>query len=144
MSTQFIEMNITFNASIDEIFSRLGDHEELGKILKTKIRRIKDGVDDVNGLGSVRKIHLAPLVDLEETVTAYEPLKLIEYTITSKSPIKNHLGRLMFNTANGQTNLHYTIQFEADTPIPFFGNVLKVILGTMINKRLQQFAAAQN
>ena len=49
MSSQFIQMNVEFNAPVETVFATLSDHEAMGKVLNAKVKRIKDGQDDVNG-----------------------------------------------------------------------------------------------
>ena len=140
MSSQFIQMNVEFNAPVETVFATLSDHEAMGKVLNAKVKRIKDGQDDVNGIGSVRRITPVPLADFEETVTAFEPNKLVEYTITKGSPLKNHLGRMVFSENGGKTHLHYTIQFEPKVPVPFSGLVVKSVLEKVILRGLHKLA----
>jgi len=139
MASQFIQMNVTFNAPVSEVFAQLSDHEKMGEVLGAKVKRVKDGKGNVNGVGSVRRITPVPLADFEETVTAFEPNKLIEYTVTKGSPIKNHLGRMVFSESNGKTHLHYTIQFDMKLPIPLSGLLMKTILEKLILSGLQKF-----
>jgi len=138
MSQQYIQMNVEFNAPVATMFSILSDHESLGPVLGAKIKRIKNGQGNVNGVGSVRKIMPLPLAGFEETVTRFEPDKLIEYTITKGSPMKNHLGKMVFSEKDGRTYLHYTIQFESK--IPFAGFLIKVGLETTILRGLRKLA----
>ncbi len=140
MGSQFIQMNVSFNAPVSTVFAELSDHEKLGPILGAKIKRIKDGRGNVNGVGSVRRLTPIPLADFEETVTAFEQDKLVEYTITKGSPLKNHLGRMVFSESNGKTQLHYTIQFEPKLPIPLAGLLLKTVLEKTILGGLHKFA----
>lgn len=140
MSSQFIQMNVEFNAPVDTIFGTLSDHEAMGSILGAKVKRVKDGQGSVNGIGSVRRITPVPLADFEETVTAFEPNKLVEYTITKGSPLKNHLGRMVFSEHNGKTQLHYTIQFEPKLPIPLSGLIVKTALEKIILGGLHKLA----
>ncbi|MBC7183155.1 MAG: SRPBCC family protein, partial [Marinobacter sp.] len=118
------------------------DHHRFGKLLGAPVKRIKDSDQaDPNGTGSVRKIGIGP-VALEETVTSFEPDSLIEYTITSMSPIRNHLGRIRFeDTPEGHTRVNYTITFE--DIIPFTGKVVSSALEQGIRrgiKRIPQLA----
>ena len=140
MSSQFIQMNVEFNAPVETVFATLSDHEAMGKVLNAKVKRLKDGQDDVNGIGSVRRITPVPLADFEETVTAFEPNKLVEYTITKGSPLKNHLGRMVFSENGGKTHLHYTIQFEPKVPVPLSGLVVKSVLEKVILRGLHKLA----
>jgi uncharacterized protein YndB with AHSA1/START domain len=140
MAKNFIQMNETFNAPVSTVFAELSDHEKMGKVLGAKVKRIKDGKGNVNGIGSVRRLTPVPLADFEETVTGFEPNKLIEYTVTKGSPIKNHLGRMVFSESNGKTHLHYTIQFDMKLGIPFTGFLLKTVLEKVISSGLHKLA----
>ncbi|MFB2704178.1 MULTISPECIES: SRPBCC family protein [Marinobacter] len=127
MAMYTIEISETFNVPRKKVFALFADHQRFGKMLGAPVKRIKDSDQaDPNGLGSVRKIGIGPL-SLEETVLNFEPETLIEYAITSMSPIKNHLGRIRFSdTPDGQTQLNYTITFE--DIVPFSGKVVSVAL----------------
>ncbi len=140
MSTQFIQMNVEFNAPVEKVFAILSDHEAMGKTLGANIKRVQDGEGNVNGVGSVRKLTLLPFVSFEETVTAFEQNRLVEYTVTKGSPLKNHLGRMVFSETDGKTHLHYTIQFDPKLPIPLSGLLLKTILEKAILTGLHKLA----
>lgn len=140
MAKNFIQMNVAFNAPVETVFAELSDHEKMGKVLGAKVKRIKEGKNSTNGVGSIRRLTPVPLADFEETVTGFEPNKLIEYTVTKGSPIKNHLGRMVFSEANGKTHLHYTIQFDMKLGIPFTGLILKTVLEKVITSGLHKLA----
>nr|WP_227515360.1 SRPBCC family protein [Marinobacter salinus] len=132
-----IEINETFDVPRHRVFALFADHNSFGKLLGAPVKRIKDSQDaDPNGIGSVRKIGIGP-VGLEETVTNFEPDSLIEYTITSMSPIKNHLGRIRFDdTPEGHTQISYTITFE--DIVPFTGKVVSSALEKGIRRGIRQ------
>lgn len=128
MSLQNISITQEFNAPVETVFGTLTDHEAFGKLMSgASITRIVDSTgENVNGVGSIRSIKMPITPPFEETVVSYEKNKLMEYTISKGSPIKNHLGRLNFSEVDGRTKLHYTIQLESKLPIPFLSSVLKV------------------
>lgn len=144
MAKNYIQMNVAFNAPVATVFAELSDHEKMGAVLGANIKRVKDGKDSINGVGSVRRISLAPLplplTCIEETVTGFEPGKLIEYTVSKGGPLKNHLGRLVFSESNGKTHLHYTIQFDMKVGIPFTGFLLKTVLEKVVSSGLHKLA----
>ncbi len=127
MAMYTIEINETFDVPRRKVFALFADHHRFGKMIGAPVKRIKDSDQaDPNGIGSIRKIGIGPL-SLEETVLGFEPDSLIEYAITSLSPIKNHLGRIRFSdTPNGQTAVNYTITFE--DIVPFSGKVVSAAL----------------
>jgi uncharacterized protein YndB with AHSA1/START domain len=140
MKLQRIEIVYDFPQPVEKIFNWLGDHNNLGQIFfPFKVTRIKDGQGDVNGVGSVRKLSAFPLLPVEETVTQFQPNKLIEYKVTSKTaPIKDHLGVMLFESSNGGTRLHYTITFKGI--LPLIGPALKIGLGQGIKRGLGKLA----
>lgn len=136
---QKIIIEQTFNAPQETIFDELSNHETFGKIVNAKIVRLKvaDGKYP-NGVGSVRSIQLGVEL-LQETVTKFEKPNLIEYKITSKTPLSYHLGRLVFTTpASGKTQLLYTIEMESKFII--IEKMLSFILDKIIANGLKKFA----
>lgn len=139
MPVQTISIHQTFNAPVDQVFETLGDHETFGKIIGVKVKRIKDGGDGANGLGSIRKLSIGILPSFEETITDFTKNELIEYKITKGSPIKNHLGTLRFSSQDGKTALHYTIELESK--IPCTTGLIKAALSNGITKGLKKYAS---
>ncbi len=127
MAMYTIEINETFDMPRDRVFALFADHHRFGKLIGAPVKRIKDSDQaDPNGIGSVRKIGIGP-IGLKETVLNFEPDSLIEYAITSLSPIRNHMGRIRFEeTADGLTRINYTITF--DDIVPFTGKVVSTAL----------------
>ncbi|WP_336366365.1 SRPBCC family protein [Marinobacter sp. C2H3] len=118
MAQYHIEITETFDVPRQRVFDLFADHHRFGKLLGAPVKRIRDSDQaDPNGVGSVRRIGIGP-IGLEETVLHFEPGSLIEYTITSRSPIRHHVGRIRFDdTPDGQTRVHYTIRFEDIVPL---------------------------
>jgi uncharacterized membrane protein len=138
MAQQAISIVQTFNAPIDQVFATLSDHETFGNICGISMKRIKDGSDGANGLGSVRKISIGPLPSFEETITDFKDNEFIEYKITQGSPIKNHVGTLRFSEQGGATVLNYNILLESK--IPFTTGLIKAVLQNGIAKGLKKYA----
>ena len=138
MPAHHIKINKTFNKPLDEIFQAITNHENFGKLIGTNIKRIKDGEEQENGLGSIRQINITPLPPFEETVTQFINNDYFEYKITKGSPIKNHIGRLKFTKNAEQTELNYTIDFDMKLPIPFLGKLFKSTLEKQISKGLDK------
>lgn len=136
-----IVMSQRFPMSIEKVFERLSDHESFGLLIGANITRIKTSEDqNPNGVGSVRRIVPFPGGAFEETVTAFEPLSLIEYKVTKGSPIKHHKGTLVFTENDGETQLDYLIEFVPKLPLPGWGSVLSWVIRSPIEKGLAQFA----
>jgi len=136
---QEIYIDKTFQLPLDRVFTMLSDHERLGVVLGANIRRIKDGHQGgANGLGSVREISIVPGLSFEETVTAFDEKKRIEYVISKGSPLKNHKGVMEFSEEGGKARLRYRIVFETQLPVPFLGKVIAWGLDRNISKGLEK------
>lgn len=138
MSQQSILMHFEFSKPINEVFSELSDHERFGELCGIKMKRIKNGADAVNGLGSVRKINIGPLPPFEETITGYKENRFIEYKITKGSPIKNHVGTLNFSETKEGCALDYEIKLESK--VPFTTGIIKSALKQGITKGIGKYA----
>lgn len=137
MASYTIDIEETFDVPRNRVFALFADHSRFGKLLGAPVKRIKDSEQaDPNGLGSVRRLGIGPL-GLEETIIRFEPDSVIEYTVTSLSPIRNHLGRIRFNdVASGGTRVHYTITFE--DRVPFTGGLIQKALDQGLRKGIRR------
>ncbi|WP_286222174.1 SRPBCC family protein [Marinobacter apostichopi] len=137
MASYTIEINETIDVPRRRVFALFADHKRFGQLLGAPVKRIKDSDQaDPNGIGSVRKIGIGP-IGLEETILTFEPDSLIEYTISSLSPIRNHFGRIRFDdTPEGLTLVSYTIRF--DDIVPFTGRVVSNTLEQGIRRGIKR------
>ncbi|WP_372982860.1 SRPBCC family protein [Marinobacter sediminum] len=137
MASYTIEINETFDVPRSRVFALFADHKRFGQLLGAPVKRIKDSDQaDPNGIGSVRKIGIGP-IGLEETILSFEPDSLIEYTISSLSPIRNHFGRIRFDdTPEGLTLVNYTIRF--DDIVPFTGKIVSNTLEQGIRRGIKR------
>ena len=129
-----------YNVPVIKLFSFFSDHNRMGEVYPAFIRRIKDSNDpkNCNGLGSARLLITFPIF-FQETITQYLEPKLIEYKITSGSPLKNHVGIMNFiDLGNGRSRLDYTIDFEAR--IPKTGFILKNLLEKQVGNAIREVA----
>lgn len=138
MGLQRIEVTQTFKAPVSRVFAYLSEHENLEVVFApAKIKRLKNGLNARNGVGSVRQLRILIGPPFEETVTAFKDNELIEYRITQGSPLKNHLGVMRFSsTPDGGTRLDYTITFEGKFPL--VAAVIRAGLDGAIRKGLRQ------
>lgn len=122
---------------VSRLFEELADHNNLGKVFGVPVRRIHDGRDAVNGVGSVRKIGPGPL-GIEETVVDLIEDERIDYRISKGGfPLKNHRGSLSFSeTPDGGSRVDWTIEFGSHLPVA--GTVLKFVLGQAIRMGLKR------
>ncbi|MDN7672406.1 SRPBCC family protein [Burkholderia oklahomensis] len=119
MATQRIEINEQFDAPVQRVFRFFSEHEKLKSIFApAKIRRIRDGDPERNGVGSARQMRVPGAPPFVETVTAYRENQLIEYRITEGSPLRDHLGVMKFLAVDGdRTRFHYVITFDGKVPL---------------------------
>ncbi|PSF10728.1 SRPBCC family protein [Marinobacter fuscus] len=137
MADYLIEIDEVFELPRRQVFMMFADHYRFGKLIGAPVKRIKDSLQaDPNGIGSVRRVGLGPL-SVEETVLGFEPDLLIEYTIISLSPLRNHRGRIRFSeTQEGHTRVHYVISFDA--AIPLTGSAFRALLERRIRRGVRR------
>ena len=117
MPDQDLRFDAFFPMPREQVFNWFATHETLGRLWGARFTRIAVGKDpqQPNGLGSVRELK-AGAFKFEETITAFQPHRLIEYTVTKGGPLKNHFARIAFADAPGGTQVQYTIQYDAKMP----------------------------
>lgn len=139
MAVQTIEIKKTFPFSLEKLFAHMSEHENLASLFAPmKVVRVRNGDTERNGVGSVRQLGLPlPLAaPFEETVTAFEADKLIEYRISRGSPLRNHHGCMRFSGDENSAKLHYTISFEGK--FPGVAAIIKPVLQQGINRGLDR------
>jgi len=120
---------------VEELFAELADHARLRRVFGVPVWRIRDGDGEPNGVGSVRRMGVGPL-RLEETVTAIEPHRSIEYRITrGGGPVKNHRGRLEFSSEGSGSRVIWTIDYDS---LPIVGSALQTALARIIKRGLRK------
>jgi len=118
---------------VQELFAELADHARLRRVFGVPVRRIRDGEGELNGVGSVRRMGVGPLA-FEETVTAIEPQRSIEYRITrGAGPVRNHRGRLEFASEGTGSRVTWTIDYDT---LPILGTALQAVLARVIKRGL--------
>lgn len=137
MAQHTIEVSQNFSKPVEEIYAWLSNHNNLGKLFMAPVKRIQDGADEINGVGSIRRIGPWP-VGVQETVTAAEPNRSIDYRITRfGGPVRNHRGHLDFKTTTKGSRVEWTIEFDS---YPVIGTVLETVLSTVVSRGLKRNA----
>lgn len=121
-----VRIHETIQAPRDQVFAFFADHEKFATLFGGTCKRIKDGSDEPNGLGSVRRLGPGPL-SFDETIVTFDKPARIEYQVTRGSPIKNHLGSINFMSVGETTQVDYVIHFDAK--IPGTGGFIAWLLG---------------
>lgn len=126
-----------FDAPVARVFATLSDHNQLSTVFGIPVKRIKDGKDSPNGVGSVRRLGPLPM-GTQETVVISEPDQLIEYKITKYAgPVQNHYGKQIFSEHDGHCSLAWEIRFES---YPVIGDAVAKILELGIKRGLSKLA----
>ena len=118
-----------FSQSPEQVFALFDTHAKLNRLFwPLQVVRSQDASDPhcPDGVGSVRRMGIGLLKPIAEQITAFEPHYRIEYTLISKTPINNHLGRLTFTPDGHGTIVDYYI--ELDSAVPFLA---PIVLGTL-------------
>lgn len=137
MAHHKIEISQEFNKPVADVYAWLSDHEQLGAIFNAPVSRIKPGTNDLNGVGSVRRIGPAP-IGIQETVIDAEENKSIDYIITKfGGPVKNHKGRLDFSETQSGSRVDWVIHFDS---FPVIGPILEKVLTQAISRGLSKNA----
>ena len=137
MGHHTVEVTHASARPVHELFAALADHERLSQVFGVPVRRVRDGDGEPNGVGSVRRMGSWPL-RLEETVTAIEPARSIEYRITrGAGPVRNHRGRLDFASVGTGSRVVWTIDYDS---LPIVGGALKKLLSRALTRGLGKLA----
>jgi carbon monoxide dehydrogenase subunit G len=121
----------------EEMFARLADHETLGKVLGVPVKRTRDGEGEVNGVGSVRKMGFWPL-DFDETITAFDPPRRIEYSVSRGSPLRRHSAVILLAPHGSGTEVSWSVNF--DSAIPLAGPLLKMVMRVALTQGIRKLA----
>lgn len=120
---------------VDKLFAFLSEQENMARLFApAKVTRLRDGDSSRNGVGSVRQVKIPLSPAIEETNTVFEENRRIEYRVTNKAAIKNHLGVMEFVPTAGGSQLRYTITF--DGRVPLTGVLIKVALQATIKRNI--------
>lgn len=114
---QRLEIVQDYDLPAERVFAHLAEHENLGPLFGAEVERLEDGTDSRNGVGSVRRISAGPIRLAEETVTAFEPDRLIGYRITAGSPLRDHRGTVRVTPTPGGSRVEWVVEFGAAVPL---------------------------
>lgn len=133
--TQTVHVVHDFALPVERVYAYLSEHEHLGPLFGARITRLCDGDTSRNGVGSVRQLRVGPGPAFEETVTEAVENERIEYRITKGSPLKDHVGLMLFSSTGTGSRLDYTITFDAP---PVLAQVVKAGLTFTIGRGLKK------
>jgi uncharacterized protein YndB with AHSA1/START domain len=135
MRAHHVHVEHDFAKPPELIFAHLAEHENLAELFGAKIKRLRDGEGERNGVGSVRELRVGPAPPFQETVTEFVPCERIVYKITKGGPLKGHVGVMTFApTAAGGTHFVYDIRIAS--PIPGLAPLVRASLTRSIERSL--------
>jgi uncharacterized protein YndB with AHSA1/START domain len=137
MKPHWAHVERDLSAPVEQVFAHLAEHENLAALFGAKVKRLKDGDTDRNGVGSARELKVGPLPAFDESVTQYVPNELIEYKITRGGVLDDHVGIMKFSPGPaGGTHLDYRIRVKAKGPLAPLSPVIAASLTRNTEKGL--------
>ncbi|MFT5278036.1 MAG: hypothetical protein ACI97K_001562 [Glaciecola sp.] len=104
---------------IEEVFKMLSDHANYSQFKGVeKSSLIKNGNEDINGLGAVREI-VAGGGTLHEEIVAFDPPYVLGYKIIYSKPLPydHQLGEVRLTKVDGQTHVHWRSKGHIQIPL---------------------------
>lgn len=121
-----VRVEETVEVARNALFAVFADHEGYGRFRGVKkCELIRTGRSERNGLGAIRRVHLAGPVVLDEEIVAFDAPNSYEYRIIRARPIsvKHTLGRVELEALDAnRTRVLWTSTFEI--PIPIIGKAM--------------------
>lgn len=109
----------TLNRPIAHAWEVLADHVGMtawGPGLKVALT--KEGSDDPNGVGAVRRISTPlPLPAIVEEVTAFDPERYLAYRALSGVPLRGYRAEVELTERDSQTWISYTVHADSRIPV---------------------------
>jgi len=119
----------------ERIFAHLAEHENLAEVFGAKVKRLRDGESERNGVGSARELRVGPLPPFEETVTEFVPYERIVYRITKGSPLRGHVGVMSF-APDPAAGTRFVYDIRLASPIPGVAPLVRALLTRSIARSL--------
>lgn len=113
----------------ETVFEVFTDHRGYADI--TRLRRAeleKEGDPDPNGTGAIRALHLLGPPMREEVLT-YEPPRRFSYRVLSGLPVRDHVGTVELDQADGGTKVTYAVRLIPTVPVLGFAVVAAIRRG---------------
>ena len=113
-----IDLDKTLDGPIDSVFELLTDHA--GYIRFRGFRRaelVREGSEDPNGVGALRRLAVGPLV-FEEEITAFERPTRMDYLIRKVNlPLRHDGGTITLSPEGNGTRVQWRSTFTLAVPI---------------------------
>lgn len=103
--------------------------------------REREGLDDPDGVGSIRQAWTAGVMPAREEVVTFERDKgLYEYVILSGVPVRDYRGTVRLAEHNGTTTIDWTASFRPLLPVPLAGTALEMVFRLVLGRTVRQLA----
>lgn len=111
-----VEVERRFAAAPERVFGVYTDHEGWSRWAGFgRVRLVREGSPDRNGVGAARAFDKAP--GLVEEVTAFEAPTRLGYRIAAGGgPLGDHAGEVRFEPVAGGTRLAWRVEFRSKIP----------------------------
>ena len=111
------------DAPIDGVFAAMADHGRYDRFRPiSSSELIREGDEDSNGLGAVRRLR-ANFLRFDEEITAYEPPSRLDYLILNVNiPLHHEGGSVRFEPSGTGTHVVWTSVYRIT--VPLLGGVL--------------------
>jgi uncharacterized protein YndB with AHSA1/START domain len=125
----------TAAAPAETVFDVLTDHR--GYPSFTPLRRVeleREGQDDPNGVGAIRKLHaIGP--PLREEVLEFERPRLMSYRLLSGAPVRDHVGTVVLTPYGEGTQVSYSLDTTPAIPgsRPFVMPVVRLTIRQLLD-----------
>lgn len=116
---QKIHVSEIFTTDTITVFNAISDHENFLSGGGLKCTLIKKGMNNINGIGAIRKV-ISKKITFEEEIIEFEPNMRYAYKIIStipKKPFEHKKGWLDFHNINGITHVHWHSHFTIKIPL---------------------------
>lgn len=133
-----IEVERSFSQPAERVFRRYTDHEGWSEWAGLgRVRLVREGSPDRNGVGAVRAFALTP--GLREEVVRFEPSSVMAYRVTAgPMPFDQHHGEVRFEPEGSGTRLIWQISLRP--LLPGVGWVLERGLTLLFRRMLGRLA----
>jgi hypothetical protein len=121
----YVENEITIDATVEDTWTHLLDHEGLGDWSVFSGRLLRPGNDSPNGPGCIRELN-AFGARITEEVVAWDEGRHYTYKLRTGAPFRWHQGDVFVSEENGRTRVRWAIRFKSK--IPFTGKITAWVL----------------
>lgn len=134
----YVENEIVINASRQETWDKLIDHEGLGQWTLFKGRVLRPGRDCADGPGCLRELK-AYGMRITEEIVAWDEGWHYRYKLRSGAPFRWHQGDIFLSEEHGRTRVRWAIRFESW--IPLVGKLTALLLEWAFARALKNLQA---